>query len=392
MSSPSLPMHPGYQTPLSNSDSQTWGWTTRKTALVPEGFELDTSSVYSGNRQKSVATAQDISPRRAAPQTSVATVSTPRPSNAFSPIQWTLPPTVDSSTAQLNVQNPKVKVEDFFPDISQSQDTGKDAATDPSYLDVRNLRVALKTSHSELRVTQKKLDEAERVLDEIRLQAAINKTRLTVEKNIREETEKKVKELQDEVKALSSSKKGEAKFSDVEVQTLSLTAPQKPIQMDQKRPVDHASTQTEIENPDSAGVSMELEELREGVVENESELDQPKVAYAEGLEEKQGGMEMKELERDSELKRHSLVHEQKLAESSTEIEWLRNRQKESEDALQQQRKDHAEQLAELRGEMETRKIEALATQFPAASKLLIAAYIRLEGLGKRKREDGEEEI
>jgi len=339
-----------------------------------------------------VATAQDISPRRVAPQTSVATISTPRPANAFSPIQGALPPistTVESSPAQLNVQNPKVKVEDFFPDTPQSQDTRKDAATDPSYLEVRKPLVALKTSQSELRVTQKKLAEAEREFNEIRLQAAIDKTRLAEERYKRKETEKKVKELQDEVEALSSCKKGEAKFSEVEVQTLSLTSPQESSQMDQKRPMDHASTQTEIEDP---GVTTELEEIREGGVENESELDQPKVAYAKGLEEKQGGMEMlgvRELERDSELKRHWLVHEQKLAESSAEIEWLRNRQKESEDALQQQRKDHAEQLAELRREMETRKIEALATQFPAASKLLISAYIRLESLGKRKREDDE---
>src|SRR5260221_547277 len=84
------------------------------------------------------------------------------------------------------------------------------------------------------------------------------------------------------------------------------------------------------------------------------------------------------VEENSELKRQMLAHMQKFAEVSAELEQLRSTQRESEDALQRQRKDHAEQLTGLRGEMEARKIEALAARFPAASKLLIAAYIRLE--------------
>jgi len=237
---------------------------------------------------------------------------------------------------------------------------------------------------SELQETRAKLANAQTKLDE----AAVAQTLLAKEKMSRKMMENKVKQLQDEIRAISSFLE-KAKCSEVQVQTLSPILSQKSTQTDQKRSMEHASMQTEPDNTDPTDVAPNLEELRRGEIENKSASDQPKLAHAEELAEKQDDMRVSKLMENSELENQRLVHEHRLTEVYAELHQLRSEHEESKKAFQRQREGYAEQLAELRGEMESRKIEALAAQFPTASKLLIAAYVRLETLGKRKRDDGE---
>ncbi|KAF8325985.1 uncharacterized protein EI90DRAFT_3071054 [Cantharellus anzutake] len=118
-----------------------------------------------------------------------------------------------------------------------------------------------------------------------------------------------------------------------------------------------------------------MEELRQVKSDHEAALGQLRRTHLNEL-----------AERDAELEHQRLGDEEKLAAVTMELEQLRPALKGKDDELGQQRKEHAERIAKLE-EIETRKIEALAAQFPTASKLLITAYIRLECLGKRKRED-----
>ncbi|KAF8331775.1 uncharacterized protein EI90DRAFT_3057282 [Cantharellus anzutake] len=119
-----------------------------------------------------------------------------------------------------------------------------------------------------------------------------------------------------------------------------------------------------------------MEELRQVKSDHEAALGQLRRTHLNEL-----------AERDAELEHQRLSDEEKLAVVTMELEQLRPALKGKDDELGQQRQEHAERIAKLEEEIETRKIEALAAQFPTASKLLITAYIRLECLGKRKRED-----
>src|SRR5258708_394866 len=352
MSSNPSSLASSHQNPSSNSYSQTWERTHQTSAFAPDDFELKTSSDHSG----------------------IGKVATAAP-----PISASLP------------KKPKIKVEESSPDVSQSQNTAKGGTKAQSYLDESAAYGEQLKVLSELQKTQEKLAKARTRFNEVRSQAAITKTLLEKEEKKRKEAENKARQLQEAVEALSSCNK-EVKRSEVEVQTLSPTLSQKSTQTGQNRPMEHASTQTVFENPNPIDVTPTLEELRQGEIENEYPLDQLKLAHAGELTGKLRGIRGTKLEENSELKRQMLAHMQKFAEVSAELEQLRSTQRESEDALQRQRKDHAEQLTGLRGEMEARKIEALAARFPTAAKLLIAAYIRLEILGKRKREDGEEDV